>query len=157
KPAGDPRAAAGDGRPVGPPPRRAGADRRPRGRCRGRDLGPAAAAQGSRRLVDPRRPGREARPGADDPPDTVAKIVADVGDRGDVALAQGSEQLGDGTPGRVEPGGALDAEALAAVRALVAAVELVHAAQRPTDTTVTPLPGVEITRRWLPVDSVGIY
>ena len=40
---------------------------------------------------------------------------------------------------------------------LVDAVEAVHAAQRPADTTVTPIPGIEVTRRWLPLDSVGIY
>jgi histidinol dehydrogenase len=87
----------------------------------------------------------------------VAQIVADVHDRGDAALREWSERFGDGVPGRVVPRGDLDAETLRAVRALVAAVEIVHAAQRPADTTVRPIPGVEITRRWLPVDSVGIY
>jgi histidinol dehydrogenase len=88
---------------------------------------------------------------------TVAEIVADVRERGDAALRHWSEQLGDGNPGRVEPRGELDAPTAQAVRALVAAVEIVHAAQRPADSTVTPTPGIEITRRWLPVDSVGIY
>jgi histidinol dehydrogenase len=89
--------------------------------------------------------------------EAVARIVADVRDRGDAGLGEWSERLGDGTPGRVEPRGDLDADTLRAVRALAAAVEIVHAAQRPVDTTVTPLSGVEITRRWLPIDSVGIY
>jgi len=87
----------------------------------------------------------------------VSRIVADVRDRGDAALREWSERLGDGKPGRVEPRGELDAEMLQAVRSLAAAVEIVHAAQRPVDKTVTPIPGVEITRRWLPIDSVGIY
>jgi histidinol dehydrogenase len=87
----------------------------------------------------------------------VARIVADVRDRGDAALRDWSERLGDGPPARVEPRGELDAEALNAVRALTAAVETVHAAQRPADTTVAPMAGVQIARRWLPIDSVGIY
>jgi histidinol dehydrogenase len=87
----------------------------------------------------------------------VAEIVADVRARRDAALQEWSERLGDGTPVRVEPRGELDTEALRAVRALVAAVEAVHAVQRPADTTVTPIPGIEVARRWLPLDSVGIY
>jgi histidinol dehydrogenase len=87
----------------------------------------------------------------------VSRIVADVRDGGDAALREWSERLGDGAPGRVAPCGALDAKTLQAVRSLAAAVEIVHAAQRPADTTVTPIPGIEITRRWLPIESVGIY
>jgi histidinol dehydrogenase len=87
----------------------------------------------------------------------VVAIVADVRERGDAALRDWSEQLGDGTPGRITPRGELDPDSLRAVRALVAAVEAVHAAQRPADTVVTPIPGVEVERRWLPLDSVGIY
>jgi histidinol dehydrogenase len=88
---------------------------------------------------------------------TVAEIVADVRERGDPALREWCGRLGDGMPGRVELRGELDGEALRAVRALVGAVEAVHAAQRPADTTVTPIPGIEVTRRWLALDSVGIY
>ena len=87
----------------------------------------------------------------------VAEIVADVRERGDAAIREWSERFGDGTPGRVESRGELDTETLRAVRALVDAVEAVHAAQRPADTTVTPISGIEVTRRWLPLDSVGIY
>ena len=87
----------------------------------------------------------------------VASIVADVRERGDAALLEWSERLGDGAPGRVEPRGQLGRDALRAVRALAGAVEAVHAAQRPADTTVIPLPGIEVARRWLPLDSVGIY
>jgi histidinol dehydrogenase len=87
----------------------------------------------------------------------TAEIVADVRDRGDAALHAWAERLGDPTPERVTPRGELDAETLRAVRALAAAVEVVHSAQRPVDTTVTPIPGLEVRRRWLPVDSVGIY
>jgi histidinol dehydrogenase len=87
----------------------------------------------------------------------VAEIVADVRDRGDAALRDWSERLGDGAPVRVAPRGELDAPLLRAVRELAAAVESVHAAQRPADTVVTSAPGIEVERRWLPLDSVGIY
>ena len=43
------------------------------------------------------------------------------------------------------------------MRALAAAVETVHAVQRPADTVVSPVPGIEVERRWLSLDSVGIY
>jgi histidinol dehydrogenase len=87
----------------------------------------------------------------------AATIVADVRDRGDAALREWAERLGDGTPELVTPGGELDADTLRAVRALIEAVEVVHAAQRPAETTVAPVPGIEVSRRWLPVESVGIY
>jgi histidinol dehydrogenase len=87
----------------------------------------------------------------------VAEVVADVRNRGNAALRDWSARFGDGPPERVVPRGELHPEALDAVRALAAAVEIVHAAQRPADTTVKPAPGVEVTRRWLPIDSVGIY
>jgi len=88
---------------------------------------------------------------------TVADVVADVRERGDAAVREWAERFGDGPPRRVEPRGALDERSRRAVRALAAAVEAVHAAQRPVDATVSPLPGIEVERRWLPVDSVGIY
>jgi histidinol dehydrogenase len=88
---------------------------------------------------------------------SAAEIVADVRARGDAALAEWGERLGDGKPERVAAEGALDDRSLRAVRALASAVESVHAAQRPADTTVSPFPGIEVERRWLPLDSVGIY
>jgi histidinol dehydrogenase len=88
---------------------------------------------------------------------TVAEIVDDVRARGDAALREWAGRFGDGPPERVAVDGELDERALRAVRGLAAAVEAVHAAQRPADTLVGPLPGVEVERRWLPVDSVGIY
>lgn len=87
----------------------------------------------------------------------VAEIVADVRERGDAALAEWSERFGDAGPARVDVRGELDARALRAVRALAAAVEAVHAVQLPPDLSVAPLPGIEVERRWLPLDSVGIY
>jgi histidinol dehydrogenase len=87
----------------------------------------------------------------------VAEIVADVHARGDAALGDWADRLGDGPPGRVAVEDELDKRSLRAIRALAAAVEAVHAAQRPPDTAVSPIPGIEVERRWLPVDSVGIY
>jgi len=87
----------------------------------------------------------------------VAEIVADVRTRGDAALRDWSARFGDGPPERVAVAGELDERSLRAVRVLAAAVEAVHAAQRPSDTTVSPIAGIEVERRWLPVDSVGIY
>ncbi len=87
----------------------------------------------------------------------AATIVTDVRDRGDEALHDWAERLGDGPPDLVTARGEIDTDVLAAVRALIAAVEVVHAAQRPSETTVTPISGVEVSRRWLPVESVGIY
>jgi histidinol dehydrogenase len=88
---------------------------------------------------------------------SVAEIVADVRARGDSALREWAERFGDRPPERVAVGGELDDRSLRAVRALAAAVEAVHSAQRPVDTTVSPIPGIEVERRWLPLDSVGIY
>src|SRR5262249_25386768 len=50
-----------------------------------------------------------------------------------------------------------DAPVDQAVLQLAAAVERVHAAQRPPDAAVEPIPGVVVERRFLPLDSVGIY
>jgi histidinol dehydrogenase len=87
----------------------------------------------------------------------VIEIVTDVRARGDDALREWSERLGDTPPGRVAVAGELDERSLRAVRALAAAVEAVHAAQRPGDTIVSALPGIAVERRFLSLDSVGIY
>jgi histidinol dehydrogenase len=85
----------------------------------------------------------------------VAEIVEDVRARGDAAVLAWSERLGDGWPELRVPFG--DAPVDPAVLNLADAVERVHAVQRPPDTTVEPIPGIVVERRFLPVDSVGIY
>jgi len=92
-----------------------------------------------------------------------AEIVDDVRRRRDEALLEWSERL-DGErpdPIRVAPevlaAARLDNPALVAVRALADAVRVVHAAQRPRDTVVEAVPGVQVERRFVPLDSVGIY
>ncbi len=98
--------------------------------------------------------------GFDDVWPRVAEIVGDVRARGDAALLDWSERL-DGV--RPEPlrvpveGPELDADALTALRRLIAAVTEFHAAQRPVDVRLSPVDGIEIERRFLPLDSVGIY
>jgi histidinol dehydrogenase len=93
----------------------------------------------------------------------VAEIVADVRARGDDALLDWSERLDGERPAALrvpaaELGAAsLDEAPLRAVRALARAVEAFHAPQRPPDTSVSPLPGIVAERRFLPLDSVGIY
>jgi histidinol dehydrogenase len=89
----------------------------------------------------------------------VGEIVADVRARGDEALLDWSERLDGERPAvlRVAVEGDLDERSLRAIRALAVAVETVHAPQRPPDTTVSPLPGIEVERRFRPLDSVGIY
>jgi histidinol dehydrogenase len=93
----------------------------------------------------------------------VAEIVADVRARGDAALLDWSERLDGERPGALRvPGDELEAarlddRSLHAIRALAGAVEAFHAPQRSPDTTVSPLPGIVCERRFLPVDSVGIY
>jgi len=57
-------------------------------------------------------------------------------------------------PARAEPAGDLPEEA---VLALADRVRRWHEAQRPADARLEVEPGVELERRWLPLDSVGIY
>jgi histidinol dehydrogenase len=93
----------------------------------------------------------------------VSEIVADVRARGDEALLDWSERLDGERPRdlRVPPeaieAARLDDDALGAVRRLAAAVEAFHAAQRPSDIEVSPFAGVSVERRFVPLDSVGIY
>ncbi len=101
--------------------------------------------------------------GYDDIWPQVAEIVGDVRGRGDAALLDWTERL-DGvrlTSPRVPAAeletAVLDDEALVALRRLAAAVELFHAAQRPPDFRVSPYPGIEAERRFVPLDSVGVY
>ncbi|HEV3404583.1 MAG TPA: histidinol dehydrogenase [Gaiellaceae bacterium] len=88
----------------------------------------------------------------------VTEIVADVRDRGDAAVAEWAARLSDPQPRRVpvEPQ-ELEPDVDRALRSLIDAVTAVHSAGRPADVTVEPRAGVAVERRWLPLDSVGVY
>jgi histidinol dehydrogenase len=93
----------------------------------------------------------------------AAEIVADVRDRGDEAVMDWTERLdGERPPAIRVPADAIaGAEAepgfLAALRRLAVAVRAFHEPQRPADTTVSTYPGVESSRRFLPIGAVGVY
>jgi len=84
----------------------------------------------------------------------VARIVEDVRERGDAAVADWSERLDGVEPARAEPAGEVPEEALLA---LADTVRRWHELQRPADVSAEILPGVLLERRWTPLASVGIY
>ena len=81
-------------------------------------------------------------------------IVEDVRARGEEAVREWALRLDGGEPARAEPEGEIPAEALLA---LADAVRRWHELQRPADVSLEVRPGVHLERRWLPLDSVGIY
>jgi len=81
-------------------------------------------------------------------------IVEDVKARGEDAVREWALQLDGVEPARAEPDGELPEEA---VLALADRVRRWHEAQRPADVRLEVEPGVELERRWLPLDSVGVY
>ena len=85
---------------------------------------------------------------------TAEAIVQDVRARGDAALSEWSLRLDGVEPARAVPGEGLPEEALLE---LAARVRAWHAAQRPLDVRLEVVPGVELERRWMPLDSVGVY
>jgi len=92
----------------------------------------------------------------------VAEIVADVRERGDAALLDWTERLDGERPElRVRSaqleGARLTDEVLEAVRSMARAVGDFCAPQRPPDTEVEAVLGVFAERRWVPLQSVGVY
>jgi histidinol dehydrogenase len=93
----------------------------------------------------------------------VAEIVTDVRDRGDAALVEWCERLGEAPPVSIRvpayeiASAETDPELIASVRRLADAVSAVHAAQRPDDTECEPFDGVCVARRHVPLGSVGVY
>jgi len=93
----------------------------------------------------------------------AAEIVADVRARGDEALLEWSEKVDGGRPAaiRVPPdviaAATLDAASADSLRRLAAAVYEFNAAQWPEDTAVEAFPGIHAERRFIPLDSVGVY
>ena len=100
--------------------------------------------------------------GLDDAIAVVAPIVADVRDRGDVAVLEWTERFDGPRPDgfrvsqeRIEAAVVSD-EVLHALRAMIQAVRAFNEAQRPVDTVVEAAPGIVSERRWLPLDAIGI-
>jgi histidinol dehydrogenase len=85
---------------------------------------------------------------------TVAQILGDIRERGDAALTEWAVRLDGVAPARAKPGGEVPEEALLA---LADAVRRWHGLQRPADVRLEVSPGVELERRWVPLQSVGVY
>jgi histidinol dehydrogenase len=82
-------------------------------------------------------------------------IVSDIRERGYAAVSEWAVKLDGVEPARAEPQAAeLPVDALLA---LAARVRRWHAAQRPADITLEVEPGVLLERRWVPLDTVGVY
>jgi histidinol dehydrogenase len=81
-------------------------------------------------------------------------IVEDVNARCADAVREWSLQLDGVEPERARAEGELPEEA---VLALADRVRRWHEAQRPADVRLEVEPGVELERRWVPLDSVGVY
>lgn len=84
----------------------------------------------------------------------VERIVRDVRERGDDALREWSIRLDGVGPEPAVPSDGLPEEALLE---LAARVRDWHAVQRPPDVVLEVAPGVELERRWISLDSVGVY
>jgi histidinol dehydrogenase len=84
----------------------------------------------------------------------VARMVADVRERGDAALREWAVRLDSVEPARAQADGELP---VAELLELAERVRAWHAAQRPRDVTFEPEPGIELERRWEPLRSIGIY
>jgi histidinol dehydrogenase len=118
--------------------------------------------QAFRRLV------RERRESDDDVARDVSLILADVRNRGDVALAELSARfdghgLTDDASWRIEPAAcreafdALKPELRAALELAAARITAYHEAQKPEDRDYTDEAGVRLGAKWLPVDAAGLY
>jgi histidinol dehydrogenase len=81
-------------------------------------------------------------------------IVADVKQRGLDAVHEWAVRLDSAEPARAEPKGDVPREA---ILALADRVRRWHALQRPADIRLEVEPGVVLERRWVPLDTVGVY
>jgi len=82
-------------------------------------------------------------------------IASEIKQRGLDAVSEWAVRLDGAEPARAEP----DAEGLPREELLALAdrVRRWHEAQRPADITLEVEPGVTLERRWVPLDTVGIY
>lgn len=84
----------------------------------------------------------------------IQELVDDVRSRGDAAVADWALRLDGVAPGRATPQAGLPVDA---VLASADAVRRWHAVQRPAELSLEVLPGVRLERRWVPLQTVGIY
>jgi histidinol dehydrogenase len=84
----------------------------------------------------------------------VQQIVDDVRSRGDEAVGEWALKLDGVAPARAEASGEVPEEALLA---LADRVRRWHEVQRPADVELEVEPGVSLSRRFVPLDSVGVY
>src|SRR4051794_28460804 len=82
-------------------------------------------------------------------------IVSEIKAEGDAAVRRWALELDGVEPARAEP----DASGLPreAILALADRVRRWHESQRPADVALEVEPGVVLERKWLPLESVGIY
>ena len=81
-------------------------------------------------------------------------IVSEIKERGFEAVREWAVELDGAEPARAEPSGEVPREA---ILALADRVRRWHEAQRPADISLEVEPGVRLERRWVPLDTVGIY
>ncbi len=98
--------------------------------------------------------------------DAVRAILADIRSNPDSAVAAASARFGGGlADGRLVLGpaemaaarDALSPEIRAALEQSIANVRRFAETQRPATTVTEVMPGIQIERRWLPLDRVGVY
>ncbi len=82
-------------------------------------------------------------------------IVAEIKREGDAAVRRWALELDGAEPVRAVPDHSLLPRE--AVLALADRVRRWHEAERPADVTLEVEPGVTLERRWIPLDTVGIY
>jgi histidinol dehydrogenase len=83
-------------------------------------------------------------------------IVAEIKERGMDAVREWAERL-DGAEPRLCVDSTLSPEVREAVLTLADRVRRWHELQRPADVELEVEPGVHLERRWLPLDTVGVY
>jgi histidinol dehydrogenase len=96
---------------------------------------------------------------------TVARVIADVRARGDLAVRELTKKFDGCDPDPLlVPAAEIDRawdEADPGVRAALtsaaARIETFHRAQKPADVSLETSPGVLCERRWVPLEAVGLY
>jgi histidinol dehydrogenase len=88
---------------------------------------------------------------------SVLEIVDDVRARGDAAVRDWSVRLDAAEPTLCVAATQAPFPAADALLTLADRVRRWHEAQRPHDVRLEVEPGVELERRWVPLDSVGVY